>query len=47
MHDLNWGKSGPKVLATILIFKNLPKINNHPMSETSAYLVTLSEAFLF
>jgi hypothetical protein len=34
-------KNQPKVWATYVNFKNLPKINNHPLGENSPNLVTL------
>jgi hypothetical protein len=33
MHNLNLGKKCLKMWATSLIFKNTPKVNNHPMGE--------------
>jgi hypothetical protein len=34
-------KSSPKIWATSIFIKKLPKINNHPMGENSPNLVTL------
>jgi hypothetical protein len=34
-------KSSQKMRATFLVFKTLPKVNNHPMGENSPNLVTL------
>jgi hypothetical protein len=44
MHNINRGKSSPKVWATFLIFKKLPKVNKHPIGEHSPILVTLAAA---
>jgi hypothetical protein len=37
----NRGKSGPKIRATFIIFKRLPKVNKQPMVENSLNQVTL------
>jgi hypothetical protein len=41
MHQFYRGKSGPKLWATVVIFKRLPIENNHPKGENSLNLVTL------
>jgi hypothetical protein len=35
-------KDGPKICATSLIFKPLPKVKNRPIGENSPNLVTLN-----
>jgi hypothetical protein len=42
MHIFNHKKIGQKMWAIFLIFKNLPKVNNHPLGENSPNLVTLT-----
>jgi hypothetical protein len=41
MYNFYHGKSSLKLRAISVIFKKLPKVNNHPMGENSPNLVTL------
>jgi hypothetical protein len=41
LHNFIWGKSSPKIQATLVIEKILPKISSHPMDENSPNPVTL------
>jgi hypothetical protein len=41
MHKLNRWKRGPHIGGTFVVFKKLPKVNNHPMGKNSHNLVTL------
>jgi hypothetical protein len=36
-----WGKSSTNMWATSVIFKRLPKVNNHLLGENSPNLITL------
>jgi hypothetical protein len=38
-----WNKSSPKLWASSVIFKKLPKEHNQPMGENSPNLVTMVE----
>jgi hypothetical protein len=40
-HNLNRGKNSHKMWTTCIIFRNLPRDNNHPLGENSPNLVTL------
>jgi hypothetical protein len=41
------GKGAPKIGASSVIFKKMPKVNNHPMGEYSPNLVTLIGSIIF
>jgi hypothetical protein len=47
LHLFFGGKSGPEIWATFVIFKRLPKENNHPIGENSPNLVTLPVTFMY
>jgi hypothetical protein len=47
MNNLYRGKSSPRISATSVIFKPLPKENNIPIRENSPNLVTLAASKVF